>query len=61
ATLTDPNAWTLHPIDRGPEFIHHLPEIIHRVEAGDFPQEQAGYYDLKLNPWLAHVPLSHNP
>ncbi|NER79671.1 MAG: hypothetical protein F6K42_08825, partial [Leptolyngbya sp. SIO1D8] len=41
ATLTDPNAWTLHPIDRGPEFIHHLPEIIHRVEAGDFPQEQA--------------------
>lgn len=51
ATLADPQAWTLHPIDRGPRFIDSLPEIIARIEAGDYPAEQAGHYDLKLDFW----------
>lgn len=47
-----PKAWTVHPIDRGPEFIQALPQIIDKVEAGWYPPEQAGYYDLKLKYWL---------
>lgn len=53
ATLSDPRAWTVHPIDRGPQFINNLPDIIRRVEAGETPPEQAGYYDLKLSAWLS--------
>jgi hypothetical protein len=49
--LTDPRAWTLHPKDRSPAFIQALPQIIKRIEAGDFPSEQAGYYDLIPNQW----------
>ncbi len=52
ATLQDPRAWTLHPINRGTEFITYLPRLIERVEAGDFPPEQGGYYDLKLAAWM---------
>jgi hypothetical protein len=55
ATLADPRAWTVHPIDRGPTFIKHLPEIISRIESGEFPPEQAGYYDLKLDLWCTTV------
>jgi hypothetical protein len=52
ATLTNPNAWTLHPIDRRPEFIQALPKIIKRIEEGNYPPEQAGYYDLISQLWL---------
>lgn len=52
ATLTDPRAWTLHPIDRGTRFIDNLPSLIQRIEAGEIPSEQAGYYDLNLDAWL---------
>lgn len=50
--LTNPQAWTLHPIDRSPQFIAALPHIIARIEAGDYPPEQAGYYDLKSQLWM---------
>jgi hypothetical protein len=52
ANLASPKAWTLHPKDRSPEFIEALPEIIARIEAGDYPAEQAGYYDLISQLWL---------
>ena len=52
ATMDSPQAWTIHPKDRGPEFMQALPSIIARVEAGEYPQEQSGYYDLQLNCWL---------
>lgn len=52
ANLDNPKAWTLHPIARGPEYIQALPQIIEKIEAGWYPAEQAGYYDLKLSPWL---------
>lgn len=51
ATLANPQAWTLHPKDRSPEFINALPEIIKRIEAGDYPPEQAGHYDLISRLW----------
>jgi hypothetical protein len=52
ANLDNPDAWTLHPRVRGPEFIQALPKIIEKVEAGWYPPEQAGYYDLHLESWL---------
>ncbi|NET31594.1 MAG: hypothetical protein F6K19_06290 [Cyanothece sp. SIO1E1] len=52
ADLDSPAAWTLHPRGHGPDFVQALPGIIERVEAGDYPIEQAGYYDLLLKYWL---------
>jgi hypothetical protein len=52
ADLTSPNAWTLHPAVRPPEFYEALPEIIAKIERGWFPPEQAGDYDLQLKTWL---------
>ncbi|MBE9126912.1 hypothetical protein IQ258_12275, partial [Coleofasciculus sp. LEGE 07081] len=52
AVLDSPKAWTVHPKDRGKEFIEALPKIIEKIEAGWYPPEQAGYYDLKLKYWL---------
>lgn len=53
ANLTNPHAWTLHPKDRSPAFIEALPEIIARIEAGDFPPQQAGDYDLIPEAWYS--------
>lgn len=52
ATLAHPDAWTLHPLKHGPEFVENLPKIIDRIERGEAPQEQVGYYDLQLECWL---------
>jgi hypothetical protein len=52
AVINSPKAWTVHPKDRSPEFIAALPKIIEKVEAGWYPPEQAGYYDLELKYWL---------
>jgi hypothetical protein len=51
ADLASPRAWTLHPPDHGAAFVAALPSIIARVEAGEFPAEQAGDYDLRLDLW----------
>jgi hypothetical protein len=51
-SLTNPKAWTLHPIDRSPQFIQALPNIIQKIEAGSYPPEQAGHYDLISNLWF---------
>ncbi len=53
AVLDSPKAWTIHPKDRSEEFIKALPQIIEKIEAGWHPLEQAGYYDLVLEPWLS--------
>lgn len=50
-TLTNPRAWTLHPIDRSPAFIEALPRIIEKIEAGEYPPQQASYYDLIPKLW----------
>ncbi len=51
-TLMNAKAWTLHPKDRSPAFIKALPEIIEKIEAGDYPSEQAGNYDLISDLWF---------
>ncbi|MDJ0649847.1 MAG: hypothetical protein QNJ60_14225 [Xenococcaceae cyanobacterium MO_188.B19] len=51
ATLCNPCAWTLHPKDRSAQFIQSLPQIIERIEQGDYPAEQAGHYDLIPHLW----------
>jgi len=52
ADLKNPNCWTLHTPDHGPEFVKNLPKIIQKVEAGWFPESQAGDYDMLLKDWL---------
>jgi hypothetical protein len=61
ANLDSHEAWTLHPKDRGEAFIHALPEIIEKVEAGWYPSEQAGYYDMRLTSWLQALELEKTP
>jgi hypothetical protein len=55
ANLDSPKAWTLHPNERRPEFLQALPALIAKVETGWYPPEQAGHYDLKLEPWLQYL------
>jgi hypothetical protein len=52
ADLTSTRAWTLHPDERGERFEAALPGVIARIEAGDYPPEQGGYYDLLLDLWI---------
>jgi len=52
ADLKSDDCWTLHTPDHGERFVKHLPEIVAKVEAGWFPEEQAGDFDLKLDTWI---------
>ncbi|MEQ9368046.1 MAG: hypothetical protein RIG63_03300 [Coleofasciculus chthonoplastes F3-SA18-01] len=52
AVLDSPQAWTIHPKNREPEFIAALPQLIEKIEQGWYPPEQAGYYDLIFEHWL---------
>jgi hypothetical protein len=51
ADLSCPQAWTLHTPDHGPAFVAKLPAVIERIEAGSFPPDQAGDYDLRVEKW----------
>jgi hypothetical protein len=42
-----PGVWAVHPDERSTRFYDRLPEIIRRVETGDVPEAQRGYYDLQ--------------
>lgn len=53
AELMSPQAWTLHTPDHGATFIENLPTLVDKVEAGWYPREQAGDYDLQLDRWLS--------
>jgi hypothetical protein len=52
ADLATHQAWTLHPDDRGDRFERALPNILARIEAGSYPAEQGGRYDLVLDRWI---------
>lgn len=52
ADIDSPYAWTLHPNSRGSQFIQALPSLIQKIESGQYPDEQAGFYDLKVNCWI---------
>ena len=51
ADLASTRAWTLHPDERGEPFEAALPDLIARIEKGDYPAEQGGYYDLQFDLW----------
>lgn len=51
ADLASPQAWTLHAINHDAQFLRLLPQIIDRIERGDYPAAQAGDYDLQLDLW----------
>ena len=51
ADLASTRAWTLHPDDRGERFEAALPTLIARIEKGDYPAEQGGYYDVQFDLW----------
>ena len=51
ADLMTEQAWSLHPGDRSAEFYQLLPQIIDSVNQNEFPEEQRGHFDLRLNNW----------
>ena len=51
ADLMTEQAWSLHPGDRSEEFYQLLPQIIDSVNRNEFPEEQRGHFDLRLNDW----------
>jgi len=51
ADLMTDHAWSLHPGDRSAEFYQLLPQIIDSVNRNEFPEEQRGHFDLRLNDW----------
>lgn len=51
ADLSSTQAWTIHPRDHSPEFIAALPDLIPLIEQGQYPDAQAGHYDLILKEW----------
>ena len=51
ADLMTDQAWSLHPGDRSEEFYQLLPQIIDSVNRNEFPEEQRGHFDLRLNDW----------
>jgi len=53
--LESPRAWTLHPTVRGAAFEAVLPEIIRRIEAGEYPAAQGGHYDIELEEWVREI------
>jgi hypothetical protein len=51
ADLCSTKAWTLHPSDHSAEFVKALPQLIGLIEQGEYPLDQAGHYDLRLQEW----------
>jgi len=55
ADLMSDQAWSLHPGDRSEQFYNLLPKIIECVNRNEFPAEQRGHFDLKLNAWEQYL------
>lgn len=49
--LCSPKAWALHCPDHSKAWLHSLPDLITRIEQGEYPAEQGGEYDLMLSAW----------
>jgi hypothetical protein len=55
ADLMSDQAWSLHPGERSEKFYNLLPEIIESMNRNEFPAEQRGHFDLKLNAWEQYL------
>jgi hypothetical protein len=51
ADLDTDKCWALHVPDHGSAFLEALPNLIERIERGEYPEKQAGDYDLCLELW----------
>ena len=51
ADLMNHKAWSIHPGERSKKFHELLPEVVNRINRGEFPEEQAGHFDLILDSW----------
>ena len=41
----------IHPGERSEKFHNMLPHVINRINQGEYPNEQAGHFDLILDSW----------
>jgi len=55
ADLMTDQAWSIHPGDRSAEFYKLLPKIIESVSRNDFPDDQRGHFDLRLDDWHGYL------
>ena len=55
ADLMSDQAWSLHPGDRSEKFYNLLPGIIESVNRNEFPEEQRGHFDLRLQTWEQYL------
>ena len=55
ADLMSDQAWSLHPGDRSEKFYNFLPKIIECTNRNEFPDEQRGHFDLRLNTWEQYL------
>ena len=51
ADLMTNKAWSLHPGERSEKFQKLIPQVINRVNLGEYPEGQAGHFDLILDCW----------
>ena len=58
-TLKNENAWILHPLNKPPEFIEALNDIVPFVTDGKFPLAQAGKENIELASWLEYLANKH--
>jgi hypothetical protein len=52
ADLFSTDAWSLHPPTKDETYLRYLPDIIDAIEAGRYPPEQVGQYDLDMHYWV---------
>ena len=55
ADLMSHKAWSIHPGERSEQFRNLLPRVINRVNHGEYPEEQAGHFDLILDFWETFI------
>ena len=51
AYLMTSKAWSIHPRERSEKFKRLIPQIINKVNLGEYPEGQAGHFDLILDCW----------
>ncbi len=51
ADLMTSKAWSIHPGERSEKFKKLIPQVINRVNLGEYPEGQAGHFDLILDCW----------
>jgi hypothetical protein len=58
ADLIQTSAWSLHPLVKDRAFLDNLATLISNIEVGNYPEAQAGRYDLDLSLWHENLLVS---